>query len=353
MDKERFDQIVRSFSKVKVAVLGDFFLDLYIQMDRTLSELSLETHKEAFQAIDLRGQPGAAGVVTNNLVALGAETAAISFIGHDGNGYTLKNALENKGVNTEYLIETEKRVTPTYTKPLMLEVDKQNIELNRIDIINRSPTPEQINLALLKKVRKAVSSYNGILVLEQVNQDGYGVMSPLLRNGLGEMASEYPEKIIMVDSRHFAARYFSVSLKMNLSEAANTAGNLNPEFVDIDQEDQISAADKVANLFWEKNHRPAFITLGENGLCGCAANGFFHYSAFQIEGPIDIVGAGDSVLAGIGLALCAGAAPEEAAFIGNLVGSITVQQIGTTGIATQEDLDRRYQEYLIQQMGQE
>ena len=247
-------------------------------MDRTLSELSLETHKEAFQAIDLRGQPGAAGVVTNNLVALGAETAAISFIGHDGNGYTLKNALENKGVNTEYLIETEKRVTPTYTKPLMLEVDKQNIELNRIDIINRSPTPEQINLALLKKVRKAVSSYNGILVLEQVNQDGYGVMSPLLRNGLGEMASEYPEKIIMVDSRHFAARYFSVSLKMNLSEAANTAGNLNPEFVDIDQEDQISAADKLASRQKRdrntdsRNHREATRTT-ERGRAAISAAG--------------------------------------------------------------------------------
>ena len=76
-----------------------------------------------------------------------------------------------------------------------------------------------------------------------------------------------------------------------------------------------------------------------------ADDGPFHHPGVQVEGPIDIVGAGDSVLAGIGLAMCAGATPAEAAYIGNLVGSITIQQLGTTGIATQADLLNRHYQY--------
>jgi hypothetical protein len=37
--------------------------------------------------------------------------------------------------------------------------------------------------------------------------------------------------------------------------------------------------------------------------------------------------------------------PDEAAYIGNLIGSITIEQIGTTGIATPEQLLERHYEY--------
>jgi sugar/nucleoside kinase (ribokinase family) len=50
---------------------------------------------------------------------------------------------------------------------------------------------------------------------------------------------------------------------------------------------------------------------------------------------IDIVGAGDACSSGIVTALCSGASPQEAAFVGNLVAGNTIQVIGTTGVATQ------------------
>lgn len=60
--------------------------------------------------------------------------------------------------------------------------------------------------------------------------------------------------------------------------------------------------------------------------------------SFPVEGPIDIVGAGDSATAGIVASLLCGATPIEAAAVGNLVASITIQQLGTTGTATPEQL---------------
>ena len=61
----------------------------------------------------------------------------------------------------------------------------------------------------------------------------------------------------------------------------------------------------------------------------------------RVEGETDPTGAGDSATAGTVLALCAGATLPEAALIGNLVASITVQQLATTGVARPHELAPR------------
>lgn len=342
---ERFEEILEGFSQARVAVLGDFFLDLYIQLDRSLSELSLETNLEAFQATRIKGQPGAAGVVTNNLTSLGASASAIAYTGDDGNGYTLRKALRESGVEDTFLLERPDRLTPTYTKPMMKEVGGQTVELNRIDIRNRSPNPPDLEAALIECVYAAIKEYDGILVTEQVAEDGCGVLSPPVRNALAEAAQHHPGKPILVDSRHFTHRYQGVGLKVNFSEALRAAGMLNKGAIHQEDASRLESAKRCQRLLWKKLGQPIFITLGSQGLSGIAAGREFHHPAYPVGGPIDIVGAGDSVLAGIGLALCVSASSEEAAYIGNLVGSITIQQIGTTGIATQSMLRKRHKEY--------
>jgi rfaE bifunctional protein kinase chain/domain len=345
IDQRRFEELLSKFDKVKIAVLGDFFLDLYLKLDRSLSEFSLETHKEAFQVTTITGQPGAAGVTLNNLASLGAHTAAIGYTGKDGNGFTLRQALNAVHANMDWLTESTERFTPTYIKPVMQEVDGKDIELNRMDIINRTPNPHHLNDQLGIYLKQAIDSYDGILVVEQVKKDGYGCMSSHLRATLSVIAKNNPDKTIMVDSRHFAASYQNLALKMNLKEAIAGANRLNPNLNIIDQTEPLAAAARCAEIFRETHQQPVFITLGDKGIAGMADGKFFNLPGFDVQGPTDIVGAGDSVLAGIGLSLCAGANPQEAAYIGNLVGSIIVQQIGTTGKASQHDLRQRHKVY--------
>lgn len=298
----------------------------------------------------MRGQPGAAGVVTNNLAALGAQHSVIGYIGRDGLGYTLKNALISTGADITRLVETGDRFTPTYTKPIMKEVNGVNNELNRIDIINRTSNPEALNEVLVTHLEDAMLTHDGILVVEQVKNDGFGVISPLLREALSRLAEQNPKKFILVDSRHFGSAYHKVSMKTNLNEVVRAFDDID-RLNNISLEDKVSASQKCLNFLWHKNQKPSFITLGEAGISGLEESRFFHHPGFVTEGPIDIVGAGDSVLAGIGLSLCAGATPSEAAYIGNLVGSIIVQQLGTTGVATQTEILHRHQEYQEQIKG--
>ena len=345
MENKRLEKILSLFPKLKIAVLGDFFLDLYISLDRSQSELSLETNVEAFQAVDIKGLPGAAGVVTNNLIALGARTSAIAYTGDDGNGYVLRQELHRRGVNIEHLLQSAERFTPTYIKPMMTEVDGRIIELNRIDVMNRTPNPTELENEIIQRIRMAIQGHDGILVTEQVKDDGRGVLSPRVRTALAEIALESPDKVIIVDSRHFTAKYELVSLKVNLSEAINAARDLDAQIDTQKNAGRLNTAITCQHLLWEKGKRPVFITLGSKGISGCANGKDFYYPGYKTSGQIDIVGAGDSVLAGCGISLCAGAAPEEAAYIGNLIGSITIEQIGTTGIATPEQFLERHYEY--------
>src|SRR5512137_532700 len=77
-----------------IAVVGDFFLDKYLVIDRSLSEISLETGLESYQVVAKRCSPGAAGTVTSNLRALGVGSVyAVGLTGDDGEGYELRQGL--------------------------------------------------------------------------------------------------------------------------------------------------------------------------------------------------------------------------------------------------------------------
>ena len=66
--------------------------------------------------------------------------------------------------------------------------------------------------------------------------------------------------------------------------------------------------------------------------------------AYPVAGPIDSVGAGDSSSAAMACALASGVELQAAAAFGNLIASITIQQVGTTGTATPEQVRARWRE---------
>ncbi len=100
----------------------------------------------------------------------------------------------------------------------------------------------------------------------------------------------------------------------------------------------------VGSALFQRTGRPVFVTTGAEGVLVFAQDGMQHVPGVPISGPLDIVGAGDSVMAGIVSSLCAGAQPGQAALVGNLVASITVQQIGTTGTASRQQVLQRFRE---------
>jgi sugar/nucleoside kinase (ribokinase family) len=106
----------------------------------------------------------------------------------------------------------------------------------------------------------------------------------------------------------------------------------------------LELAREIGDELFRRNHKPVFLTVGAQGILMFTETGGEHIPAVPVSGEIiDVVGAGDSVMAGIVAALCSRAEPSEAALLGNLVASITIQQIGTTGTATPAQVRKRFQ----------
>ena len=90
-----------------------------------------------------------------------------------------------------------------------------------------------------------------------------------------------------------------------------------------------------------RNTRPLFITLAENGIIGATPGApAEHIPALPIRGPIDIVGAGDSVTANLTAALAAGASVREALELAALASSVVIHQLGTSGAASPSEMAR-------------
>ena len=66
MDSDRLQHLLNRFPGVTVLIVGDFFLDKYLDIDSRLSEPSLETGLEAYQVTRVRRYPGAAGNVAKD-----------------------------------------------------------------------------------------------------------------------------------------------------------------------------------------------------------------------------------------------------------------------------------------------
>src|SRR3954452_7607295 len=143
MNAERFHAITGRYPALRIAVVGDFFLDRYLEIDPAKVETSIETGLPVHNVVQVRSQPGAAGTIVNNLVALGiGEIHAVGFCGDDGEGYELRRALAAKpGVGLEHFLTAPWRNTPVYCKPLVMEPGGPPRELNRFDSKNWTPTP--------------------------------------------------------------------------------------------------------------------------------------------------------------------------------------------------------------------
>jgi rfaE bifunctional protein kinase chain/domain len=334
---DSLEDILTRIPRLTVGVLGDLFLDRYLDLDAALTEASLETGLDAYQVVRVRPQPGAAGTVLNNLVALGVgRVCPVAVIGDDGEGYELTRCLGELGrVEGRWLLADRRRRTPTYTKPMLHGSDGSSRELNRLDIKNRTPLPADLEERLLEALDEVRPAVDALLVLDQVSEADCGVVTAAVRRRLAELADADPDTIVLADSRERIGQFRSVALKPNRRECLRAVYG--------GDEDRFPVESAAAELS-RRAGRPVFCTLGERGIWVARGPHGSLVPAYPVRGPLDVVGAGDSTSAAIACALAARRSPEEAAAFGNLVASITIRQLGTTGTATPAQVRARWRE---------
>jgi len=341
MNAARFDELTARYGTLRIALVGDFCLDRYLEIDRSLAEISIETNLEVHNVVRVRSQPGGAGTILNNLAALGVgRIHAIGFCGDDGEGYELRRALgqvrtpdgrdcvELAGFQT-----SASRRTFTYCKPLVVAAGANPVELNRLDSKNWTPTPRELEDLLIDSIRAIRDEVDAAILLDQVDVPETGVVTKRVRDAVAEAFAARPDLVVLADSRRGLGEFPKLGFKMNAAElgrmgTVNVSATQPGALVPIEQVREAAAALARAN------GKPVFITLAERGIIGARSEGATeHVAALPVRGPIDVVGAGDSVTANLSAALAAGATTREALELAMGAASLVVHQLGTTGTA--------------------
>jgi bifunctional ADP-heptose synthase (sugar kinase/adenylyltransferase) len=335
MEPARLEEIIRRFSRCRIAVLGDFFLDKYLDVDPALAEVSVESGKTAHQVVSVRTSPGAAGTIVNNLAALGAgEIYVFGITGDDGEGYDLRKGLQALGCRTDGLVIRPGLSTPTYLKPRDCSRLALSGEHERYDTKLRRPLAVDIQDEILARLESQIPRLDAVIIQDQVEEEGLGVVTAKVRNKLGELARLEPERIFWADSRSRIRLFRNIIIKINAREAVQDAYSPG---TDEGDDRRIGAA--ITDLR-KLAGRPVFVTAGRRGIWVSDPRPLL-VRGVRVPEPTDPTGAGDSVNAAAVLALCSGAKPAEAALVANLVASITVQQLAKTGTAKPEELGPR------------
>jgi rfaE bifunctional protein kinase chain/domain len=339
MNANRLRTLLERFPSITLAVLGDYFLDKYLIIDESLSETSLETELEAYQVVEVRASPGAAGTVTSNLRALGVNVIALGVIGDDGEGFELERALRVTGVQVSDLLRQRGCFTPTYTKPMLRASNGAARELSRLDIKNRQPLAAEAEAEIIARLSVVLPRVQGVVVVDQVEEPNCGVLTERVRAEVIAVAEANPERLFAVESRSRIGLFRQMILKPNTREALVAVGL--PPGGDAD----IAAC---AQELFRRAGAPVFMTRGAEGILFCDETGLAQIPTVRVNGAIDPVGAGDSALAGIAASLCSGATRREAALVGNLAASVAIRQVGTTGTATPGQILDAFAQFVAQ-----
>lgn len=319
-----FEQLFTDFSRIKVAVIGDVMLDTYWWGN--VERISPEAPVPVVSLAKKEQRIGGAGNVALNTVSLGAETFIISVIGNDDNGKHLTEHFQHHGINTEFLVESGKRITTNKTR--ILSRNQQMMRLDEETTKDLSPTEEG---QLLNQVKLCFEkSKPDVLIFEDYNK---GVLTKKVIKDVTALCKKYKVVTAVDPKRKNFFAYKTVDIfKPNLKEVKE---GLNLMFEGL----SLKSLNEVHFLLKEQlQHHISFITLSERGV--------FFQSAEQskiiptyIRNIADVSGAGDTVIAVASLVYASTKDMALAADMANIAGGLVCEEVGTAAIDKQKLLN--------------
>ena len=309
-----YRDLVQRFGRLHVLVVGDVCLDRYITGRPT--RLSREAPVPVLEWQREYALPGAASNPALNIVALGAGASLVSLAGADEAGGELRRLLAEGGVDAQCMLVSEAHRTTEKTRVLaegLLVVPQQ---VARIDRTDHSPvTPEQEAL-LCAHIAELAPTVDAILISDYRGS----VISDAVIGAVREAASRYG-RLTTVDSQGELYRFGSFdSVRCNQAEARSAFGVCLATEQDFERE--------MPGMLERVGSRRLVITREGDGISAYSREeGYHHVEGLHVR-VADVVGAGDTVIAVLTLALAADEPLPVAAHVANQAAALVVQQVG-------------------------
>jgi rfaE bifunctional protein kinase chain/domain len=313
IEPDRLEEILTRVTRVRVAVVGDLMLDVYLT--GAVQRISPEAPVPVVHVLEERSALGGAANVAANVLHLGASCDLVGFIGMDSAGEQIRRAIDSipSGTVRARLVSGSER--PTTTKTRVMARKQQVVRFDREHAEDLDP---EAVTQLCGLVRSSVASAD-VLVLEDYNK---GVLTPEVI-AVAIAAAREAQIPVIVDPkfRHIFEYRGATVFKPNALELTSALG------VPVRPADDRWLEEARARF----DCRHLLVTLGEEGMVVCSHDGTtFRIPALARE-VYDVSGAGDTVTASLAVAFGAGANIQEATILANLAAAI---EVGKPGVAT-------------------
>jgi rfaE bifunctional protein kinase chain/domain len=295
----------------RVLVVGDVMLDRYwfgeverISPEAPVPVVRIARHEE---------RPGGAANVARNAAALGAQVTLVSVIGDDEAGKTLERLLAGDKVRTSFHRDS---ALPTTVK---LRVIGRQQQLLRIDF---ETTPSHEVLATkLADYERTLPDFD-VVVLSDYGKGGLAHIERMIAAARGRGTP------VLVDPKgeDFLRYRGATMLTPNRAEFRQVVGSWRSE---------AEFATKAQTMRAELAVQALLITRSEEGMSLFTDAGALHIPA-QAREVYDVSGAGDTVIAALGVLLGARADVASAVRIANQAASIVVGKLGTAVVHPDE-----------------
>lgn len=324
----RLLSIIERFSQQTIVVVGDLIADEFVFGE--IARVSREAPVLILRHERTETMPGGAGNTASNIASLGGNAASIGVVGRDRAGRMLTLSLRSRGINTAGVLSVSGYVTPTKTRILAGSAHAPRQQVIRVDREDNGPLPEHARGWVLARLEAQLRQATGVILSDY----NYGLIDSDCIALLQNWQTHHPAIPIVVDSR-FRLHQFTgfTSATPNEAEAEDLCGQ---RFTTSEL-----ARVQVERLRSELNLKALLLTRGPEGMIlveeGRPA---VFEEAIGSKEPVDVTGAGDTVIATYTTALAAGATFSEAMHLANCAAGCVVMKRGTATMSQAELVEK-------------
>ena len=309
------------FSNKKVVIIGDLVADQFL--NGTISRVSREAPVFILRHDNTHTVPGAAANAAVNVASLGGKPRLIGLTGQDTNAEILVNTLETNSVECGHIVADPNLSTTTKVRVLAGQHYAARQQVIRIDYENSTGISDAVKQKLQHNLAVVAGDADAIIVSDY----NYGAVFPEIYQDASAISRERNIPLI-VDSR------------FRLTDLSN-ATTATPNREEVEQIlGKDFTADDCSRLRERLGLEALLVTNGNQGmLLFQKAHPPLQIDAVGSTEPVDVTGAGDTVIAAYALGLASGLTFAHSAHIANHAGGIVVMKKGTAFVSTDELLE--------------
>jgi rfaE bifunctional protein kinase chain/domain len=311
-------KVVERFHQARVLIVGDVMLDAYVA---GISErLSVEAPVPIVREEVRRFVLGGAGNVAANIAALGGRAVLIGVIGKDEAGRTLQKLVRSARIESHLIVDTSR---PTTEKTRVVVGHHQVVRIDRERV---APVSRDIERKIIREIERS-SKIDLVVFSDYAKGTVTGNVVRAAKRRCG------PARVI-ADFKPGNARFYrNIGVILpNIKEAYGLTG--------IEARTR-GMAERALERLAADFGTAVVLKRSEHGLSLLdPRGGGVRHIPTRAREVFDVTGAGDTVIAALGLAMAVGTDLAEATEIANHAAGIVVELEGTATASPQSLLGR-------------